>query len=979
MADYRIIIQSQDKTKAHTIDLYGDIDMHVIFNIADIRTPESIKSNYTKEFTLPATKANNKFFEGLLYNGYFPTNYNPNLKVNCQLMCDDNVIIDGYLQITDVIKNENEIDAYKIIIYGELASVFNITSNMYLRDLDFSEFNHKWTYDNIIKSWNTSILRNNIETPFLLGRGYVYPFEHRGQANEDDSTIGDYMTVENFFPSVYVKTIWDKVFEYTDKTYNSKFLNSDRFKRLILPFNKAHMYLDDDALTEREFQATKNADQLIGTLNPTAVGSTGNQIIPFQVEVDPFDLWLSQNTFKTKHKQNTKIASILKLRIEYQANVGASAEWLITGDNLPCMITLKNMTTGSVVSTQAVTLAHKTTAIIGSTYNLDLDVNFSYTSIIEKYHSYQIFISVDMPTGQYASKFVTSTGAIVGGTVKAYVRTDSIIIATVVQKWLFEDDDININNTLPDNLKIKDFLISINKMFNLYWLPNSNGGFDIEPRDDLYNKPDRKILDWTYKTDRNQEIVISPLQEINNKEYFFHYTEDSDYYNDLYTNTNKAIYGERKVEVLNDFVTEINEIVPVFSPTPLISYKNSNRIVNSYVSLKGLAFETFEGNTRISIYGGIKSSDTPWKLKYAGNTSGVIYNVYPYAGHFDDPLIPSFDINYGKCKDYYYDWLQTPSSNLYNDYWTNTIQDIIAIDSHIWKGNLYLKYFDILELNLFDTIQMDNVYYKINKIDYNPLTEIAYVELFKATTFATNANSLSVHQAPITTINGDGKVINGGWVKYFTPFIKETFTGLKPYGIGNDWSKWTIHTELGAEVMGRLYESKSTELRNPILGISFGVGIETKREVNRNSDIQFDKFVEMAGVNNYIAPNVSSVKVVGNSNQISTGVRNISVVGNNNFVESGVYNTSIVGDNLYVTKSNSVYAGGVVIKNGFVFEEFNYINGSVNEVQNPFNSSVNANLIKGGKNAVQGIGGITKINRIGGGIDSSLAPFDTRS
>jgi hypothetical protein len=979
MKDYKIILQSQDKTKVHTIDLFGDIDIHIIFNIADIRTPESIKTNYTKEFILPASKANNKFFEGLLYNGYFPTNYNPNLKVNCQLMSDDNIVIDGYMQITDIIKNENDLDSYKVIIYGELASIFNDTNNMYLRDLDFSEFNHKWTYDNIKNSWDTSILRNNISTPFLLGRGYVYPFEHRGQSNEDDSSGLDYMNVENFFPSIYVKTIWDKVFQYSNKTYKSDFLNSDRFKKLILPYNKAHMYLSDEDLSEREFQATKNTDQLAATLDPTIVSTVGPILISFQNEVDPFDLWLSQNTFKTKHKQNTKIASILKLRITYHANVSSGAQWKIAGSNLPCMITLKNMTTGNVVATQNVTLAHTTGVILGPDYNLDLDVNFTYTATLEKNHSYQIFISIKMPTGDYASKFITNTGAAVGGYVKCYVRTDSTILASVVQKWLFEDDNIIIGNTLPDNLKIKDFLISINKMFNLYWLPNDDGGFDIEPRDNLYDNPKRRILDWTYKTDRNQEIIISPLQEINNKEYNFHYTSDDDYYNKLYTETNKAIYGERKIEVMNDFVTETNEIVPSFSPTPLISYKNSNRIVNSYVTLNGLAFETFEGNIRISIYGGIKSSDTTWKFKYAGNATGTNYNVYPYAGHFDDPFNPIYDINYGKCNDYYYDWLQTTSSNLYNDYWKNTIQDIIAIDSHIWKGKLYLKEFDIIELNLFDTIQMDNVYYKINKIDYNPLTEIADVELFKATTFAVSSNSLSVHQAPIITTNGNGTNVNGGWIKFNSPWIFEKYTGLKPYGIGNDWTNWTVHTELGAAEMGKLYNSKEINQRNNIQGNSFGIGIETKRAVNGNSVIEFDKFIETAGMNNYIAPNVISVKVVGNNNQVSTGVRNISVVGNNNFIESGVYNTSVIGDNLYVTKSNSVYAGGIIIENGYISEEFNYINGSVNEIQNPFNSAVNANLIKGGKNSVQGIGGVTKINRIGGGVDSSLAPFDTRS
>ena len=140
--DYKIVLLSQDKTKTHKLDMYGDTDINVIFNITDIREPESIKSNYSQEFTIPATKANNQFFEGMLYNGYYPNKFNPNIKINAQLYGDTSIIIDGYLQITDIIKNQNDIDAYKVVLYGEIASVFNSLNGLQLRDLDLSEYNH---------------------------------------------------------------------------------------------------------------------------------------------------------------------------------------------------------------------------------------------------------------------------------------------------------------------------------------------------------------------------------------------------------------------------------------------------------------------------------------------------------------------------------------------------------------------------------------------------------------------------------------------------------------------------------------------------------------------------------------------------------------------------------------------------------------------------------------------------------------------
>ena len=113
--DFKIVLLSQDKTQTHNLDMYGDTDINIVFNIVDVRDPQNIKSNYTKEIIIPATKANNKFFEGMLYNGFYPNKFNPNLKVSCQLYGDSTIIIDGYLQIVDVVKNQNSIDAYKIM------------------------------------------------------------------------------------------------------------------------------------------------------------------------------------------------------------------------------------------------------------------------------------------------------------------------------------------------------------------------------------------------------------------------------------------------------------------------------------------------------------------------------------------------------------------------------------------------------------------------------------------------------------------------------------------------------------------------------------------------------------------------------------------------------------------------------------------------------------------------------------------------
>jgi len=978
MIDFKIIVQSQDKTESTVLDMFGDVGINVIFNISDIRSPESIKSNYTKEFTIPATKANNQFFEGLLYNGFYPTKFNPNLKIDCQLMADDNTIIDGYLQVTDINKNQNDVDSYSVIIYGELASIFNDLGNLRLRDLDFSEYNHTWNYANVVNSWDNYIQKDNQNTNFLLGRGYVYPFEWRGQS---DTTF----TVEDFLPAMYVKTIFDKVFSWAGKSYKSEFLNSDKFKRLILPYIKSHVYLSQDEVDAREFLVHKSSDELLATMPMTIAQTSKNFLAKFNIEDnDPSNVFTSQHTYTSNYKQNSSIASNLKLKVTYKPSTPQPSGFFVTGPFMKANVYLYDGTLQQTVHTETVEFKHAAgvVGLLGTNYTVSADVFLDYSAIIQKNHSYRIYISYTVPSGPNASKLVNTLGQAIGGNALCYLAADSDMYLTVQEKWLYEGDIMDMNQILPENVKVTDFLTSINKMFNLFWLPQDDGSFKIEPRDDMYSDADVQILDWTYKTDRNEQITISPLQELNNKEYKFSYKEDSDHYNDTYLTENDKIYGERTISVVNDFVTNTQEVKLIFSPSPLVQFKNTQRVCNAYVEYVDGFFESYEPNLRISVYGGMKSSSSnPWVIKSETVPAGITWTTYPYAGHYDDPTNPTYDINYGKCDQYYYGWSNTTTGNLYNQYWENSIRDIIAVDSHIWKGKLYMKVYDIIELNLFDTIQMDGVFYKINKIDYNPLTEIADVELFKATSFGAKSNSLNVKSAPTTTtvVGGTGTLPGGGTTNPWNPggwgvfgrpwFQHEPWTGLKPYSEGNNWNNWTYHTSVG----GGYFRAENTNTSNYGMagisqGTSYGVG---KKEKNvHNNFYEKSAFIEIGGTNNFVGPRSSSIKIMGNQNQFGSAVKNVSVVGNNNYVEAGVTNTTVVGDNLYVTKSNAAYIGGAVIENGYLGSDINYINGGVNEVQNPFKSSVNGNLIKCGYNAVQNIGGMSNINLIASSQDN---------
>jgi hypothetical protein len=114
------------------------------------------------------------------------------------------------------------------------------------------------------------------------------------------------------------------------------------------------------------------------------------------------------------------------------------------------------------------------------------------------------------------------------------------------------------------------------------------------------------------------------------------------------------------------------------------------------------------------------------------NTS--INNQYPYAGHFDDPLTPTLDINFGTCKYYFYnDYTYLTNNNMFNTYWNDYAKQIEG-------GRLVTSKFDLNEVdiryikeNFNSKIFVLDSYYYVNKItDYNPLkNQVTTVELIK--------------------------------------------------------------------------------------------------------------------------------------------------------------------------------------------------------------------------------------------------------
>jgi hypothetical protein len=424
---------------------------------------------------------------------------------------------------------------------------------------------------------------------------------------------------------------------------------------------------------------------------------------------------------------------------------------------------------------------------------------------------------------------------------------------------VLEQMELDFNSIIP-TVGMSELLTSVFKMFNLYVEvdPNNEKNLLIETRDDFYAAGGTK--DWTYKLARDKDIALEPLGVLTDREYIYTYSEDGDYLNERYQNNRGHVYGRARVEVDNDFVQSSKEIEVVFSATPLANDNPSNRIIPQiYDADTEEGYKPTEANIRVLYYGGLLPSNPSWDfiglqpapLNQPSNAIWTAQNNYPYAGHWDNPLTPTLDINFQLPYELYYQpngFTGTPqvtNAGLFNVYHRNYINEITDKDSKVMTALFYLEPTDINTLDFRDQIVIDNAYWRLNKVmNYNPFKEgLTKVELIKV--------------KDVVRFNNESKDLNSGGF-------------------------------LGKERM----PNPSTEIKT-----------------NGNKYPPFQG--KVSGRENSVGHSVTAFKIVGSNNTIAEGSKNITIFGDNNEVAGGLHNVQLINSNgLRITDSNVTFING---------------------------------------------------------------------
>ena len=540
---------------------------------------------------------------------------------------------------------------------------------------------------------------------------------------------------------IFVKDYLVRIFEQAGFTYTSNFIDSTFFSRLILTPTKIPS-LSTTILNNNKFLANINSNV---TLNKTMTNPSlnvyafagANNVVTYQGEV-----------YDNGNRYNNTNAPVLGISA-WSFEAAVTKQYNVQGN---VTIDIQFFDAGNVDRTS-------TTIVQTGVFNLSLtNAGNNAQSLVN--------MQIGANNGNSFSVQATNLNLVAGTEIQAQLITSDIRVfngshaITQMQITItlgsfsaefssptpYEGQAIDALDMIPENYSQEEFMRDLRKLFNLYFTPDKTNpkNLIIEPRPDFYLNT---ALDWADKHDKNSLIEIFPVGELDAKKYKFTYTEDGDYFNKLYQENFKELYGYEDYEINNDFIKSEKEVKVSLAPTILAGNSVNNGIVaSSWRQQDDFVYKEFKAKPRILYWAGriaASNNATPVTFRLRSNglpvsTSTSPINTYPYAGHLDNPFNPSIDLNFGLVKYVYYfkpNQFLT-NNNLYNKYYSQYINQITDKDSKIVKTRFYLTADDLHRFEfrypVFTIINNEPGYYLVNKIVFNPLVdETSEVELLK--------------------------------------------------------------------------------------------------------------------------------------------------------------------------------------------------------------------------------------------------------
>ena len=665
-------MRTQIVIENNTLELSQELDAALTFAIDDVAMFAARNTSFSKTIVVPGRAQNNfifgHIFDVSVFNDYSSSlknvgyNFNAAKSAQCIIYQDNIQVIKGVIRVLEITIKDGNID-YECAVFGELGGLISNIGDKLLEVMDFSADDHAFNASAVTGSWAAT------------GLNYYYPVIDYGYTWD-----GLNYDVADLRPAIYAKALLDKMFTNAGYTYSSSFLNSDAFKKLIIPANADSNYIEITDLLNRRYIPGAPISITADNYTPTYNTSIGTQ-------------------YATEAAGTATYARAQTINVLVYGNARIQA-------------------TNASPTTISITLTlFKNGADTGVFQTVAIPASGSVDTILEVQSLVSLSTSNTLSLRVTFTDFPGLTGVF---QIASQLKAGS---SGFLKVNMLYGDNVVMNGQIPKGVKQIDFLTSLIKMFNLFISEDKDidKQLNIVPQKDFYDLAGN-YDDWTDKLDYLQVVKVKPLGELNSRSYEFRYKDDADYYNELYKKKYGVSYGSRTydtgLEFANDKAT--NEVI--FSPTVMVSVSGNNVIAPAIFKVNNNIKEKIGSNIRI-LYAQPSPVTNAINLKNGATTVISGYGTYGYAGHLNDPAAATLDLNWGAPNEVFFTTPGGyPTRGLFNEYWSGYIAEITFKDSKILKAFFNLTSIDIQQLDFSKLKWIGGQLWRLNKVvDYNTL------------------------------------------------------------------------------------------------------------------------------------------------------------------------------------------------------------------------------------------------------------------
>ena len=716
------------------MEMFSDETITITSKIQDARDISKVFTDFTKTFTVPASKENNKVFQHW-YNYNIDEGFDNRIKKDALLEINYSPYKRGKIQLESVNLKDNQPYSYSVVFYGNTVNLKDLLRDDELSLLeDLDDYTHDYTSSNVKNGLQTGLFSGKIIYPLISHTKRFYYDSAQSTPNYDgnlyynssQNNVG--LAFDDLKPAIKCMTIVEAIETKYGISFTRDFFNEtsgSAFSNLFLWLSRNKGPVGGD----------ENQEETLSRICSPWAYSSGD--LGFNITGDTWTVSTSGHTRR------------------YDAELTITTAG--ANQSIPYTVKAVDYVTGNTLAQLALAASpsRSMTVQLISTFEL---VNYKIKWIVESNTNLSFTPTLNMT--EYilnpATQIPTGTNTAVFNVGGAIATTGEIIITDNVPK-----------------IKTIDFLTGLFKMFNLtaYYIDDASdvdfGKIYVDTLDNFYadaiNNPSAGSYDISSMIDISNTNIDAP---VNYTGIDFKYEEPStllainhkEQFNDIFGDERTRISGIDEGEIYSvDTPFEHMKFERIIDANKTGTSPYTSTITDDYPApyitdiLWGYSADgDFESKTDLTPATGNYSPVLTKPLVFyaiqetgLGSGTGIkwisdgtpldITQYYRPSNTNEDEdasTAPEFTINFDNETD---EWNLTDynvnTNSLFKKFYANYVDSLFNSKKRMYKVKAYLTTEIFINMRLNDRLIINNRVFTINSIKTNLKTEVSEIEL----------------------------------------------------------------------------------------------------------------------------------------------------------------------------------------------------------------------------------------------------------